>query len=272
MRRLPVAALLPGLVLTLVLVLAFLASGTARAAGALENYTLIEKLTEGSRVQLGLGGGFSVKEYRDYAVQASPVPIIHYESRYVYVRGLTGGFNFFKNEDHELSVTLSYLPQSFYADMSDNNRMKELDDRFSTMMAGLSWNFKPGIGYFNLSGQMDVLGVNNGVTVQASYGLPVPFGWGTLTPVIGAVWTDANYNDYYYGISRSESRRSGYRTYDGEACVSPYMDLVFNVPLTEHISLNVSAKAAYLPDSVSDSPMVDKSCRFSAAAGVSYQF
>ena len=50
----------------------------------------------------------------------------------------------------------------------------------------------------------------------------------TLTPGIGVEWNSDNQNEYYYGVSRHESRRSGMRSYDPDSSWNPYLELSAN--------------------------------------------
>ncbi len=44
----------------------------------------------------------------------------------------------------------------------------------------------------------------------------------TLTPGIGVQYSSENYNDYYYGVSKAESRRSGLNSYSADDGWDPY--------------------------------------------------
>ena len=44
----------------------------------------------------------------------------------------------------------------------------------------------------------------------------------TVTPGIGVQWNSENQNEYYYGVSRKESARSGLRGYNPNDSWSPY--------------------------------------------------
>ena len=124
---------------------------------------------------LGLGGTFSTSEYRGVERLGTALPILGYEGDMLYLRGLSGGVHLFKNENNELNVQLSYLPQHFYASWSDSNAMRKLDDRYSTAMAGLNYLLRTELGILAATLSTDVLGVNNGVTADASYSYPIRF-------------------------------------------------------------------------------------------------
>ena len=72
-------------------------------------------------------------------------------------------------------------------------------------------------------------------------------------------YNSENYNDYYYGVSKNESRRSGLKSYSADDGWDPY-------GADRELQLgdwNVYGTGRYerLSDEVKDSPMVDKSGR-----------
>lgn len=54
---------------------------------------------------------------------------------------------------------------------------------------------------------------SNGWVGEMSLFRQMPMGKQTLTPAIGVLYYDENFNEYYYGISGNESRRSGLSSY-----------------------------------------------------------
>lgn len=92
----------------------------------------------------------------------------------------------------------------------------------------------------------------------------------TLTPGIGVGWNSENQNEYYYGVSRHESARSGLRSYDPESSWNPYLELSANYNFLGNWSVYGTARYTRLSDEVTDSPMVDKSWTGLISTGVTY--
>jgi outer membrane protein len=94
----------------------------------------------------------------------------------------------------------------------------------------------------------------------------------TFTPGIGVTWSSENQNEYYYGVSKKESQRSGLSSYDPSDSWSPYVELSVNYKLTD--SWNVFGMGRYirLTDEVTNSPMVDKEWTGVLMTGVTYSF
>ncbi len=81
----------------------------------------------------------------------------------------------------------------------------------------------------------------------------------TLTPGIGVEWNSDNQNEYYYGVSKHESNRSGMRSYDPDSSWNPYLELAANYRFLGDWSVYGIARYTRLSDEITDSPMVDKS-------------
>lgn len=221
---------------------------------------------------LGIGGTFGTSEYRGINRLGMALPILGYEGDRLYLRGLSGGVHLLKDECNEINVQISYLPQKFYASWSDSAAMKKLDDRYSSAMAGINYRLRTDYGILSATLSTDILGVSNGVMADASYSYPIRFSSVSVIPTIGAQWTDVNHNNYYYGISRSESQTSGLSRYAPEGSISPYGELTVRIGLTESWSAFVSGKATFLGQQITDSPMVDQGTKYSVSTGVLYSF
>ena len=221
---------------------------------------------------IGIGGTVISSEYKGIESGGSALPLLGYEGNWLYLRGLSGGLHIFKNDFHEFNIQLSYLPQHFYAGWSDNSRMKRLDDRYSSLLAGLDYrlNTAYGVGQLSLSG--DALGYSRGIVADASYSYPLRLNMVSMAPTVGVQWTDVNYNDYYYGVDASEARASGLRSYSPESSFSPYGGLAARMLLNENWSIFASGQLMFLGSEIQDSPMVDKSTKYSLSGGFLYNF
>lgn len=226
----------------------------------------------GSSFRLGLGIGASTSEYRGTDAKARPVPIVLYEGERLFWRGLTAGAHLYNDYRNQLSLFLSYMPHNFDASDSDDPAIRLLNDRDSTLMAGAGYRLMTDWGVARLGASFDTLGNNKGMLFDASYAYPFRFGSFTLTPRGGAIWASENFNDYYYGISRIESARSGLAEYHAGAGVSPYARLNLHMDVSESWRVFLDGGATFLSDEITDSPMVGKSVTFGGGAGVAYAF
>ena len=225
-----------------------------------------------SNVSIGVGAGVVETPYKQYDNKTYPVPVITYESDNFWFRGLAGGYYLWNDQVDQLSVFAAYSPWSFKPGDSDNNQLRQLNKRKSTAVAGLSYIHNTEYGFLRTALAADVLDNSNGVTWDLAWLYRYTNGGLTLTPGVGVEWSSDNQNEYYYGISRAESRRSGLDSYDPDNGWSPYLELTASYRLTDSWSVYGTGRYTHLSDDIKDSPMVDKSWAGLLSAGVTYRF
>ena len=223
---------------------------------------------------LTLGAGVGVVEhpYKDYDADVYPVPVINYESDNFWFRGLGGGYYLWNDKADKLSITAYWSPLYFKPGDSDDRRLRELDKRKSTMMAGLSYIHNTEYGFLRTTLAGDTLDNSNGIVWDLAWLYRYTNGALTLTPGIGVQWNSENQNEYYYGVSRKESSRSGLRSYDPESGWNPYLEISANYNFLGDSSVYGTARYTRLSDEVTDSPMVDKSWTGLISTGITYKF
>lgn len=228
-------------------------------------------LAEGP-LSLGVGAGWIDNPYKEYDSKVYPVPVINYEGERVWVRGLGAGYYLWNDKTDKLSVMAYYQPQFFDPKDSDDRQLRRLDKRKSTMMAGLSYAHFTQYGFLRTSLAGDTLDNSNGVVWDLAWLYRYTNGNLTLTPGIGAQWNSDNQNEYYYGVSGKESRRTGLKDYDPEEGWNPYVELSASYRLTDSWTVYGTGRYTRVSDEISDSPMVDKSWSALFSTGVTYSF
>ncbi|XTZ36810.1 MipA/OmpV family protein [Salmonella enterica] len=242
------------------LALGVLTATAAMAANAEETFSL------------GVGVGVEETPYKEYDRKVVPVPVITYEGDDFWFRGLGGGYYLWNDGSDKLSVTAFYFPWGFKPKDSDDQQLRRLDRRKSTMMMGLSYIHDTQYGFLRTTLGGDVLDNSNGIIWDLAWLYRYTNGALTLTPGIGVEWASDSQNEYYYGVSRSESRRSGLDSYDPDNSWSPYLELTASYRLTDSWSVYGSGRYTHISDEIKDSPMVDKSWAGLFSAGVTYRF
>lgn len=92
-------------------------------------------------------------------------------------------------------------------------------------------------GMFHVSGAGDVLSHSNGFNGDIGFIQSIEFGPLELLPAVGAYWSDARYNSYYYGVTRKEARKSGLGAYAPGSGFAPYVSFAIDYSLTEQWEL-----------------------------------
>ncbi|OOB88619.1 MltA-interacting protein MipA [Leclercia adecarboxylata] len=221
---------------------------------------------------VGAGVGVINSPYKQYDRDIYPVPVITYEGDNFWFRGLGGGYYLWNDQTDKLSIMAYYDPTHFKPGDSDSYQLRQLDKRKSTMMAGISWVHNTEYGFLRTALAGDTLDNSNGYIWDLAWLYRYTNGGLTLTPGIGMEYSSENYNDYYYGVSRKEARRSGLNSYDADDGWSPYLELTASYKFAADWDVYATGRYHRLSDEVKDSPMVDKSWTGLMSMGVTYSF
>lgn len=221
---------------------------------------------------LGASTVFELLPYKGIESEVLPFPMIGYEGERFYINGASAGAYLWKGQQDRLALNIYYSPLHFKPGDSDDDAMKALDKRRSTMMAGLSYKYTANWGSVRTSISSDALNTSNGLNADAAYLYSINMNKLTLTPGIGAGWHNSNFNHYYYGITHSESQRSGLAQYDAKSSWAPYVEFTANYSLNDQWHIFASGRYISLSSEVKDSPMVDKSYSAIIATGITYRF
>ncbi|MDY0920540.1 MipA/OmpV family protein [Leclercia sp. CFBP8987] len=221
---------------------------------------------------VGAGVGVINSPYKQYDRDIYPVPVITYEGDNFWFRGLGGGYYLWNDQTDKLSIMAYYDPTHFKPGDSDSYQLRQLDKRKSTMMAGVSWVHNTEYGFLRTALAGDTLDNSNGYIWDLAWLYRYTNGGLTLTPGIGVEYHSDNYNDYYYGVSHKESRRSGLNSYDADDGWNPYLELTASYKFAPDWNVYATGRYNRLSDEVKDSPMVDKSWTGLMSVGLTYSF
>lgn len=227
---------------------------------------------DGVQVTIGAAVNVGSSPYKDYDVQVTPLPIISLESEYVYIRDLAAGVKLFNHENLEISAFIGYDPNSFDPGDSDDRRLRRLDNRWSSAVAGVNARLISEYGELHVRVAADILGHSDGVTAAAGYEYSLELGPVTVGADVGTYWASADYNDYYYGVSGKESRKSGLSSYNAGAGFSPYAALALSATFAERWTAFCRGEVVFLSDEIRNSPMVDASTTQNLTVGLTYSF
>ena len=198
--------------------------------------------------------------------------MITYEGERFFIRGYTAGVKIINLPYLELSAFAGYDSTSFEASESSNRRLRRLEDRSSSAQAGMELRLISPYGMFHVSGAGDVLSHSNGFNGDIGFIQSIEFGPLELLPAVGAYWSDARHNSYYYGVTRKEARKSGLGAYAPGSAFAPYVSFAIDYSLTEQWELFCQGEVTFLSGAVKDSPMVGETHTQSLTLGLTYTF
>ncbi|MDR2870151.1 MAG: MipA/OmpV family protein [Deferribacteraceae bacterium] len=223
---------------------------------------------------LSLGAGAYVEKspYNGVGWETIPMPVIQFDSQYVFFEIQAGGIYLHKGENSVFVLFAEYMPLSYDAERSDHAAMDYITDRDATIMAGARYSAWGRFGLVKFEYLYDVFGESDGSRARLAYGLYFPVAGLDILPEIGVLWHSECYNDYYFGISGAEAAASGYVAFEGEDSFTPYATLALQYKFTEHFKMLTSITYSDLPDEVVDSPLTGVDYGFSVMAGLAYIF
>lgn len=241
-------------------------------------YNLTDKLYTHSlprdttaRLKVGLNASFNNSEYNTTETM-TVLPQFFYDNNRLYAEGSEAGVYGFKDAKNQLRFGLTYDGQSFDPDDSDDAKVKKLDERKWSALAGASYMRITPIGGIRLKVATDVLDRHNGTVATLAHLSKFNYNKWTIYPELGVKWNDESYNNYYYGVSQKEAAKSGLPAYKAKSSVNPYANLTGSYAFNERLSGFVSQHIGYLADTQHDSPMVDSHNDLSTKLGFNYQF
>lgn len=210
--------------------------------------------------------------YRDTDAHVWPIPAVDVETDHFYFKGLEAGGFLVKTDAHRLMLGVAYMGLGFDAGDSDDARMKKLDDRDGSFFANVTYAWRSQLGQITASIGADISGKSEGFMSDVSWMKRFDVAGFGVTPQVGVLFTSEKFNDYYYGISHAESKRSGLDAYSADAGVSPYFRLIGDYRISEKFSVYAEGTVRSLSKEIKDSPMVDGDIAYGFGAGVSYHF
>ncbi|REG86993.1 MipA/OmpV family protein [Marinomonas pollencensis] len=220
---------------------------------------------------LGAMGIYSSSIYKDTDSDVSALPFVAYTGEHLYLKGPEVGYNLLPNRSYKnIGFGLAYDFAAFDPDDSDDENIQKLDDRDGSLMAIVQAK----IGFFSAKLAQDVSNTHNGYYAQVKADYPIQLQRWRLLPSISYRYLSGQMSDYQFGVSSSESASTGgaIRAYDASSTSMTRLTLNSFYPISQSLTLNLSATYVKYNDNVLDSPIVEKDHKSMARAGIIYRF
>ena len=183
----------------------------------------------------------------------------------------TSGLTFDVLEGAGLTISARLAPRWFAADPSEVAGLEQLK-RDIAVEAGVSARLTMGNFAAEVEALKDVSDTHGGMAVNAalSTGISVSDRF-TVGARMGATWMDADLATYSYGVLPGEATGS-LPAYRVKASVIPSISLNAAYALSDTVSLTGALETSFLPDSVTNSPIVKRDTVTSVMMGMRYEF
>ncbi|WP_201555983.1 MipA/OmpV family protein [Psychrobacter sp. 72-O-c] len=199
------------------------------------------------------------------------LPGVFYDNNRFYARGAQAGVYLFNDGTNELSASVQLAGNSFDPDDA-NGALAGLDERKISAAAGLTYQRRTPVGGFRAQFATDILDRSGGNTGRLSYIARITKNKLTVYPSIGFEYHDADYNEYYYGVSDKESAKTGVEAYSSNSSLNPYINISANYDFSDKWAGFANQSLSYLSNEQYDSPMVDSRTESATTLGLLYKF
>lgn len=227
------------------------------------------------KVTLG-GGGLVMPEYEgsdEYEINALPYLDVDYRD-IITLNPFTGlRYHAFKEQGLTMGFGLGY---DWGRDEDDNSHLDGLGDVDGSIEGQLFAMYEIGKTKFDLAFYNDLSDGHDGYRVKAGAGhtFVLPQYEAVIRPGISTTYASDNYMDSYFGVSQSQSARSGLSGYDADAGFKDVTIGTFaSMPIfAPNWSLNGYVHYSHLLEEAADSPIVKDDNQFVGGAFVGYTF
>ena len=250
--------------------------GSADAASLLTQTPIFDAPPGTVGLGFGMRGGdspyFDVKDISstNNDNQRDLVPLYLYEGKYLFFHGTSAGAHLFRNQYFAVDLIAQYRFDRLQTEASDF--YAGMQDRLQTLDAGLSLSlFNQPWGRLSATAVTDTLDRHQGEEIDLTYSYDFKPGRWTLSPYASYVYQSQDLTNYYFGVSPDEVT-PGRPRYTADSAKFWRMGLNTSYRLTPRWHLYLNLGYEEIPDTISESPLVDKTHLSSAFIGASYFF
>tara|TARA_R110000751_G_scaffold116604_1_gene216247 strand:+ start:50627 stop:51487 length:861 start_codon:yes stop_codon:yes gene_type:complete len=159
-------------------------------------------------------------------------------------------------------------------DILINQRSLSINDiatRKWAIHGGLRGHYFSTVGEWQLALLQDISDVHKGQLVALQYSQKWLWRDVQMRLRLGADWKSARLLDYYYGVSKRDTTLSEYY-FDGQSGWQTYLSFNVLKPINENWSWLAKMSYRRLPNSLTDSPLIEQNSISSVFLGVAYRF
>lgn len=205
--------------------------------------------------------------------QLLPWPIIDVNTDYVFIKNFSAGVHVWREADQKLDAIIQYLPLHLNPSKNNSEQIKKLDRRRSTVLGGAAYQFFTDFGNIDMSVLGDVLDNSRSLIANVTYTYHAPLNReAVLSPIIGIAWLSKQHSQYYYGVSASESQRTGLEIYRPRDNFSYHIGFDFDYYFNKNWSGHIDYRYFLLKDTVKPSPIIKHDYSHVLLLGISFNF
>lgn len=235
------------------------------------NIEIYKVLGERGRLGVGVGVIGRSSPYIDSdETVLQPIPVITYIGEKLQWLGPSVQYALAGSGQWRLAATASYRIGVY--EENDSPALVGLGDRDGALMAGLGFRFEaPGGVNLSLRYEHDVLDRIGGGAASARASKSFQLGWLRIAPEVQANWLSADLTNYDFGVPASAATLLR-PEYNAGSAMTYAIGIGSFVELTENWRIILNVSTEFLPDEITDSPIVGDDTVVQGFAAFTYVF
>jgi outer membrane protein len=200
------------------------------------------------------------------------IPIMVWDYKNFYVKGVEAGYHFYKNETLTLSVMAA--PRFMGYSSEDSPDLNGMEDRRMSVDAGLKAELKLPLGEdFMLGAKVltDAASRHDGQDAELSISKLFRSKYFRLTPSAGARFQSSRMVNYYYGVESNEVR-AGRPEYEPGQAVNYFGKVLFSFGISQNWIVVTMVSVEFLGSEIKKSPIVDEDHLLTGVVGLTRRF
>ena len=229
--------------------------------------------TSKQKVTLGLGAYIQSQPYEGVDDILLPSPVIFFDNGLFYMRWSRGGVYFYgdKSDDFSWGFSITAQPRVYGYKPSDSITLHGMDEKKNTLEAGLAFSAQKEDLYIEVMALTDVFDRYESWLIKTEFGDKYTAGNFSFYPSMIISYQSSDFMNYYYGVQSHEATPTRPQ-YTADAGFQIGAQTYIKYPITQEWAILLNLRADLLPNSVKDSPIVEKNYLYSGLASVIYTF
>ena len=229
---------------------------------------------ESQKVTIGAGPYLQTQPYSGVKEIVVPSPVIFFDNGLFYARWTRLGMYVFgeKNDDFSWGVSITGQPRVNNYKASDSAALTGMDDKKSSIEAGLAFSAALEKSHLEVMVLSDALGRYDSWVATSELGYDFEIGKFKFYPSLIAIYQSSKFMNYYYGVSQEESLTSAHSPYSANAGVQLGAQTYIRYPLTDKLSALANMRVDKLSSQATNSPIVSDDYIYSGLISLIYAF
>jgi|GEM_PF-2698392 len=232
-------------------------------------------LDENGKWSLGFGTAVSNSPFKGEKISITPIPVVDYSSKNLFIRGLRGGYHIKKVDNPREG--------GYFLDVFLSPRIRPGDSRRKLSLdGGVSGGYQSIAGTITLDVLHDISAQSGGMEVNASYSFPYQTSGkkSLFIPKLEITYQSEGLANYLWGIDNKTYLKS--LANPNEVTLEPYRisSSVFNFSasmthvyrIDDHWNTLILAKVTALDGDILDNPAIERQLDYSFIFGTAYTF